>query len=788
MAQYDGAIVIDLQLRQDEFEKRLNQLEGKTSKFGSKVKVGLTVAATAVATAFGATLKSAIDSYAQYEQLVGGVETLFKDSNKKVMQYANNAYKTAGMSANNYMETVTSFSASLLQSLGGDTQKAADYADRAITDMSDNANKMGTSMEMIQNAYQGFAKQNYTMLDNLKLGYGGTKEETARLVSDASKLTDVQKELGITVDATSLSFANIVNAISVVQKEMGIMGTTSKESSQTIEGSANAMKAAWENLLTGMADENVDFDKLVQNFVDSIVTYVGNIGPRIVQTIPKLASGLAQVVSEIGSMIVSDIPNELKQLLEGIATAISMVTGGFIAFKSALMITALIQKVSAALAALKVAFITLSDLGIGGTIKMMMGFASPVALVVTGIAAIVAGFLYLWNTSESFRNFWIGFWENIKSFTTDAVNAIVEFFTVTLPQGIQSFIDWFSNLPTAIGEWLSATWQSIIEWGQNVINSALEIGQNFLKSIVEFFSQLPYNIGFVIGTALAQIIQWGIDLQTFATTEIPKFILNIIQFFSELPGKILTWLLEALNKVSQWGSDMIQKGKTAASEFISNVISYISQLPSKIGSWFSSTLSNVASFASNFASKALQAGRDFLNNIVNEVSKIPGRMISIGRDIVSGIANGILGGADWLMNQIKGFAGGVVNGFKSFFGIHSPSTVMRDMIGKFLPPGIAVGFELAMPKSMKNINQSLDRMTDDIQRKVDVNMNDIQASATLESNAKLSMNKEIVNSFPKTMKIIDSGKQPIILYLDKSEIAHILASPISEEIALLGGY
>ena len=241
----DGYLNFDTKINEKGFNDGISKL-GSLGKSGlSIVSKAMTGAIAAVGTGAAAIIKSSLGVVANMEQQVGGVETLFKDSANTVIANANKAYKTAGMSANNYMETVTSFSASLLQSLGGDTAKAASYADRAIVDMSDNANKMGTNMRDIQNAYQGFAKQNYTMLDNLKLGYGGTQEEMKRLISDASKMTDVQKELGVTVDASSLSFGNIVNAISVVQKQMGITGTTSKEAATTIEGSVNSAKYAY---------------------------------------------------------------------------------------------------------------------------------------------------------------------------------------------------------------------------------------------------------------------------------------------------------------------------------------------------------------------------------------------------------------------------------------------------------------------------------------------------------------------------------------------------------------
>ena len=213
--------------------------------------------------------KSALNSFADYEQLVGGVDTLFKESSSKVQNYANNAYKTAGLSANEYMETVTSFSASLLQSLNGDTAKSAEIADMAIIDMSDNANKMGTSMESIQNAYQGFAKQNYTMLDNLKLGYGGTKEEMERLIADANRVKEANGEMA---DLSIESFADVTEAIHLIQTEMGITGTTAEEASSTIQGSVSSMKSAWHNLLTGIASDNADLDKLLGDFISSVST------------------------------------------------------------------------------------------------------------------------------------------------------------------------------------------------------------------------------------------------------------------------------------------------------------------------------------------------------------------------------------------------------------------------------------------------------------------------------------------------------------------------------------
>lgn len=311
------------------YENGLDNASGKASGFADKLKSGLATAAkvgaaalTAAATGMAALTKASIDQYAEYEQLVGGVDTLFKTASDKVQEYAANAYKTAGMSANEYMDTVTSFSASLLQSLGGDTEKAAQKADQAITDMADNANKMGTGMEMIQNAYQGFAKQNYTMLDNLKLGYGGTKEEMERLLADAEKLSGQKFDIS--------SYSDIVDAIHVVQTEMGITGTTAKEAASTIQGSVSAAKSAWSNLITGIAADNADLDTLIGNFVSSVETAAGNIIPRV----SVMLGGISQLVTSASTtiipIVITTITDNLPALLQAAVALVGALGQGII--------------------------------------------------------------------------------------------------------------------------------------------------------------------------------------------------------------------------------------------------------------------------------------------------------------------------------------------------------------------------------------------------------------------------------------------------------------------------
>lgn len=314
--------------------------------------------------------KQSISNYANYEQLVGGVETLFKESSDIVQGYAQKAYKTAGLSANEYMETVTSFSASLLQSLGQDTKKSAEYADLAVTDMSDNANKMGTSMEMIQNAYQGFAKQNFTMLDNLKLGYGGTKTEMERLIKDANRVKEANGEMA---DLSIKSFADMVEAIHIIQTQMGITGTTALEADKTISGSVNSMKSAWQNLLTAIADDNQDLEKSIDEFVDSVITVSQNLVPRV----KKVVEGTKKLINSITNDVLPKLKREIPELAPLIDTF-----QWFIKNKS--LVTGAIKTMVAAFAIKKIADFTK---GISDTGKTLLDMTKAMTIATTATTA-----------------------------------------------------------------------------------------------------------------------------------------------------------------------------------------------------------------------------------------------------------------------------------------------------------------------------------------------------------------------------------------------------------------
>lgn len=472
-------LVAKIRLDSSEYEEGVGKAKGTFSTLASGVGNGLATVAKVGAAAVAAGVagvtaltKMGVDGYAQYEQLAGGVETLFKESQSAVMGYAENAYKTAGMSANQYMETVTSFSASLIQSLDGDTAKAAEVGNMAITDMSDNANKMGTSIEMIQNAYQGFAKQNYTMLDNLKLGYGGTKEEMQRLIDDANRVKVANGEMA---DLSIDSFADVTEAIHIVQTEMGITGTTSREAATTIEGSLAMMKGAWQNLVVGMADENANMEVLINDFVESVDTAAKNLLPRIEQTlkgIGELIERLAPVIGEaLPKLVASVLPSFLAagiNLVKGLVSGIVSAAPGILQALLDAVYIALTEVFGMSEGSAK-AFVGT----IGGVISDLVEFFKA------GFEAVAKLFNWLGKQAQTEGTFLNTVWKDIQIRITtaiDVIRGVLKVFTSILK-----------------GDW-SGAWNACKDTVKSVFGGIKDIVGNavtWLKNALKFEWSLP---------------------------------------------------------------------------------------------------------------------------------------------------------------------------------------------------------------------------------------------------------------------------------------------------------
>lgn len=504
-----------LSLNTDDYEKGVEKAKGGASSLmdvfsgtllGNVVSDGLRTVANGI-TEIGKTAanmavsigKASLDSYADYEQLVGGVETLYKDSAGIIENYAKDAYKNVGLSANDYMETSTSFAAALVSSLGGDTQKAAEMANTSISDMSDNANKMGTNISSIQDAYNGFAKQNYTMLDNLKLGYGGTQAEMKRLIKEAAAMTDTQKELGVTVDSNSMSYANIVQAIHVVQANMGIMGTTSKEAATTIQGSTASMKSAWENLLTGIADPDQDFQTLVDNLVDSVITAGNNIIPRIKEIVPTLIDGLSELVTQLAPYV-SSVIMELEPTIE---EGLQSLFGGLSSVASELqpIVADVFSFFGDAIISGLTSAIENSDF------SFLLDIFNNVKTAIENIANII----------DSFKNNANAAWDAISAKIQEVVAFVqpyVEAAMQVIGQVVTQVITDLTPVIQSIGEAFSAAWSLV----QTVWAWASAFFQAIFQAIVAIFTPFaPIISGFFQGAWIIIQSIWNVAVIFFQT-------------------------------------------------------------------------------------------------------------------------------------------------------------------------------------------------------------------------------------------------------------------------------
>lgn len=513
-----------------EANKGIDEVGQKTSGLGEKLKSGLATAGkvavagvAAGATAIGALGTKAVAAYADYEQLVGGVETLFKDSQDQVMDYANNAYKTAGLSANEYMETVTSFSASLLQSLGGDTSAAADKANLAITDMSDNANKMGTDMTSIQNAYQGFAKSNYTMLDNLKLGYGGTQAEMERLLSDAEKISGIKYDIS--------SYADIVDAIHVVQTEMGITGTTAEEAASTIQGSFGMMKSAWQNLVTGMADPDQDLGVLVGNFTDSVVIAGNNLIPRIQELLPRIVEATTSLIGTVSEQLPAILGTVLPSLVEG---ATNLVTGLMAALPSVLSVLADVAPtvINTLVPALIALLPQIVQTGIDVIVSLAQGIADALPELIPAAAEAIAEIARILTDPDNLSA--------VIDAALEIILALVDGFMDAIPTLIEVIPDIIANLVTAI----IVNAPKLIEASIALI---LSLADGLIKALPELVAAIPnLIIALVEGILdhLDEIILAGVKVTGALIKGLIKAIPDIIMAIPRVISSIVDTFLD----------------------------------------------------------------------------------------------------------------------------------------------------------------------------------------------------------------------------------------------------
>lgn len=689
---YDGSLKFDTKIDESGFNAGV-------SKISSAAKKGLAITAGAVAgvgAALGAMTKQSLDSVSKLEQNVGGVETLFKKSSKTVIANANKAYKTAGMSANEYMQNVTSFSASLLQSCAKNTDKAAKVADMAMIDMSDNANKMGTNMVDIQNAYQGFAKQNYTMLDNLKLGYGGTKTEMERLLADASKISGVKYDIN--------NLADVYNAIHIIQKELGITGTTSKEAATTIEGSMNSAKAAYDNFLNGSGS--------AEELADSIAVMMENIGKNLGEIIPRLAA----TIPELFSTLWDDMKSEMQQ---GVQVGAEMITSILLGITEGIP----------------------DFLSVGGQVIMSLAgsisSASPQLITAAGTAILALGSGIMQALPQM-----ISYGVQI---ITQIGNAISQAAPELIPKAIEALAQFALGLISALPHLITVGIQMITSLAQGLINS--------IPLLISYVPQIINSFCAAIDTGLLQLIAAGVKIianlvigivqaipQLIAA--LPQIVLAIYNVFMHINllsagANIIKTLASGLK--SSGGSvisaaqnivkfiwnqlvktDWVNLGKMLIQKLVSGIRGMggsAGSVARSIGQKIFTTISNVnwLSLGKTVISKLISGLLSLLGRMGSAAKSLGTKAVSafkginwgsVGSNIVKGIIGGVGAMAGSLLSKMQGLASSALKAAKKALGIKSPSRVFKKEVGKHIVTGIIAGIDTEQ-KNLKNTMESL---------------------------------------------------------------------------------
>lgn len=818
----DGYLNFDTKINEKGFNEGVSKLSGLGKSGLSIVSKAMTGAVAAVGTAAGVIIKSSLGVVANMEQQVGGVETLFKDSADAVIKNANRAYKTAQISANDYMSTVTSFSASLLQGLGGDTAKAAEIADMALIDMADNANKMGTNMQDIQNAYQGFAKQNYTMLDNLKLGYGGTQSEMIRLINDSGILNEKISDLD------NVTFDQMIQAIHVIQQNLGITGTSAKEAGETIEGSVNSAKAAWENYQGGVitSQELVEtFGTATQNILKNLgeivprlgktgLEVVGAIADEIGNSVPaakgfadavgnitdKLSSmdtgqlanlgkmsavliGAVPVFSLIGKSAgtFSDVLGGLGEVSGGVTAKFQKIPGGikslgssmqsgakvFRNIKDAILLpfedlspslTKIFGKVSSSVSSGPLGKLVNDFAEIPKGIAASFGKIGPaisgkfpkITGVVKSIGSSISGtFMTIANGAKGFGSLLGGALNSVLPKISGFANKFIGYLGVAGDAFAPVLSKAASFVPQLLGFMNIAAVVALVAVGLGLLYSQFgtqidqillmmqtkgpEVITNFCNGIVAALPNLIAqgatmlnNLMLAITANLPAIIQGGIAIVSTLITGIAQQLPTLIPTALMMIVTLVSSLLSNVGQLVDAGINLLvglaQGVVNALPQLINKAPTIIGQLATAIISNLPKILLAGIKIITILGTGLIQAVPQIISKIPSIISQVKNAFTSVdwgsvGMNIIKGIANGLKGAAGAIVEAAKGAAESALNAAKNFLGIHSPSRVFRDQVGKMMALGMGIGFERNIP--VKSMSTGVQRAVAGLQKSVD---------------------------------------------------------------------
>ena len=887
----DGYIYIDLQLRQDDFEKRLAQVEGKTTNFASKIK------STLLAIGIGAMAKQAATYIynvgSEFEAAMSRVQAISGATGKELEALTEKAKELGASTKYSAPEVATAMEE--MAKAGWSTQQILDGMAGVLDAAAASGEGLATTSTIVADAITGFglaAKDSTRVADLLTQAANAGTIDIADLGETFKYIAPVAKTMGLSIEdvttaVSAMSMAGIkgsqagtslrtvlarmvkpTDAVAVAMKQLDIVLTNQDGSFKSLDQIIAEMRKSFSGLtndqktyyattlagqegmsgllaLLGLTQEEYnaiaksmdncngvakETAAIMQNNLSSAVEQMGGGLETIAISIyEKVAPALTEFVNFITNNVlpsINDFINGDFSKIDDFIPIVKSLTLAFVGLKAAMELNKAIKSfnemkrgllawqmatrgtavstgllngqlsIGQGLWALLTGQMTLSEIATYAQAKAMgvlnaVMNANPIALVVAALAVLAAGFIYLWNTSEDFRKFWINLWNDTVSIIQSVAESVADFFTKMIPNAFNSFVTKLNEIGSIISLFFQNLWNGIISFFtstvpqafMSVCNQISQIFVNLWNSIVSFFTktipswienvkswfaQLPYALGYMVGQMLGQLIQWGIDLVNFITVDIPNFINGIVSWFAQLPGLIWEQLAISWNNIVKWGSDTYISATQWISQTVNSIVNWFAQLPGQIWSWLSNAALKVISWGSDLAKKGNQAAKKLFDSVVNGIKGLPGKMLSIGSDIVRGIWKGISGAGGWLMDQIGNFADGIVDGIKDFFGIHSPSKVMADEIGKFLPKGIAVGFKAEMPEAENQMLSNTRKMVDNFKTEVNNTANRNQGNGPYNPDLGnpgsepidyTRLGNEMVNAFAKSGVTVNIDKR-----------------------------
>ncbi len=722
-----GALIYSTEIDKNGFKNGLNSLENSVNSTGTKIKniVAALGIDKIISTAFGILNNSIdgaisrLDTLNNYTKVMPNLGISSEDAQKSISKMSD---KLSGL------PTTLDEGALAVQrftSKNNDVAKSTDYflaLNNAIL-----AGGAGTEIQSsaLEQLSQSYAKGSMDMMEwrTLQMAMPAQLNQVAKAMGMTTEavgagLRGADKDVAYVRDVTMEEFMDAI----VRLNQEGVDGFASfeEQARNSTGGIATSITVAKTQIVKGVADIINSLDQFLKD------EGLGGIG--------EIISNIGKKSKEVLDYVAQKLPKTIK-FLKDIAPVVAAITTAFIVFKGALAIKDIIKSV-------RQSFVLLN-----ATLA-----ANPILLIVSLIAGLVVAFIYLWNNSESFRNFWIGLWDSIKKVVSTAVNFIVQWFNKIVDfvknnwQGILFFIanpfvggfkllydncEVFRNF---INNFIESIKNFFVNGWNNIVSFFTETIPQWIQNVINWFSQLPYMIGYHIGQILGNIIQFGINLWNWITVDLPQIIQGIIDWFASLPSKIQEWLNNTINNIKDWGVNVYNVTSNWMSRTIEAVVNWFRQLPGRIWTWLMDVISKVKNWGTDLVNKAKEAAQNMFNTIVDIIKGLPDKMMEIGRNIVEGLWNGIKNAKDWMKQKVGEFAKGILDGMKDSLGIHSPSTKARDLVGKFIPQGVAVGVEANTDSALRAIDNMNDDIMSEMNKAVAFETGAVNAKASVKSN------------------------------------------------------